>query len=88
MGRTPPHTITGLYDPQNEHDACGVGMVAHIKGAKNHAIVTQALEILANGGEIDYEGATGVNLIGPGESAGSFREIEVQDGKNVTVKFR
>ena len=36
----------GLYDPANEHDACGVGMVAHIKGAKSHAIVAQALEIL------------------------------------------
>ena len=36
----------GLYDPANEHDACGVGMVAHIKGEKSHAIVSQALEIL------------------------------------------
>ena len=36
----------GLYDPRNEHDACGVGMVAHIKGVKSHSIVTQALEIL------------------------------------------
>jgi hypothetical protein len=36
----------GLYDPKNEHDACGVGFVAHIKGAKSHEIITQALEIL------------------------------------------
>jgi len=36
----------GLYDPRNEHDACGVGFVAHIKGAKSHAIISQALEIL------------------------------------------
>ncbi|OZA03506.1 MAG: hypothetical protein B7Y05_23160, partial [Polynucleobacter sp. 24-46-87] len=28
----------GLYDPQNEHDACGVGFVAHIKGKKSHEI--------------------------------------------------
>ncbi len=48
----------------------------------------KALEILANGGDIDYQGATGVELIGPGESAGSYREIEVKDGKNETVKFR
>ena len=41
----------------------------------------KALEILAAGGEVDYQGATGVELIGPGESAGSYREIEVQDGK-------
>ena len=39
---------TGLYDPANEHDACGVGFVAHIKGQKSHAIVTQALKILEN----------------------------------------
>ncbi|MDE4131777.1 ABC transporter substrate-binding protein [Phaeobacter sp. QD34_3] len=48
----------------------------------------KALEILATGGEIDYQGATGVELIGPGESAGSYREIEVKDGVNATVKFR
>ncbi len=36
----------GLYDPANEHDACGVGFVAHIKGKKSHAIVTQGLQIL------------------------------------------
>jgi glutamate synthase domain-containing protein 1 len=33
---------------RNEHDACGVGFVAHIKGEKSHAIITQALEILKN----------------------------------------
>ena len=38
----------GLYDAANEHDACGVGFVAHIKGVKSHAIVTQALKILEN----------------------------------------
>lgn len=48
----------------------------------------KALEILAAGGDIDYQGATGVELIGPGESAGSYREIEVKDGMNATVKFR
>ena len=35
---------SGLYDPRNEHDACGVGMVAHIAGGKSHAIITRALE--------------------------------------------
>jgi branched-chain amino acid transport system substrate-binding protein len=48
----------------------------------------KALDILRDGGEVDYVGASAVELIGPGESAGSYREIEVQDGKNVTVKFR
>ncbi|EDN71242.1 hypothetical protein BGP_5535 [Beggiatoa sp. PS] len=36
----------GLYDSVNEHDACGVGFIVHIKGHKNHDIVTQGLEIL------------------------------------------
>jgi glutamate synthase (NADPH/NADH) large chain len=64
MGRTPPQAATGLYDPRNEHDACGVGMVAHIKGAKSHDIVTQALEILAN---LDHRGAVGADpLLGDG----------------------
>jgi len=54
----------GLYRPSDEHDACGVGFVAHIKGAKNHAIVTQALEILKN---IDHRGAVGADpLLGDG----------------------
>ncbi len=54
----------GLYDPRNEHDACGVGFVAHIKGAKSHAIITQALEILKN---IDHRGAVGADpLLGDG----------------------
>ena len=38
----------GLYQSSQEHDACGVGFVAHIKGAKTHAIVSQALKILEN----------------------------------------
>ena len=42
-----PHK-QGLYDPANEHDACGVGFVAHIKGEKRHEIITQGLEILKN----------------------------------------
>ncbi|GMM91978.1 glutamate synthase large subunit [Qipengyuania sp. MTN3-11] len=58
---TPP---TGLYDPRNEHDACGVGMVAHIKGGKSHAIVSRALEILGN---LDHRGAVGADpLLGDG----------------------
>jgi len=48
----------------------------------------KALEILAGGGEIDYVGATAVELIGAGESAGNYREILVKDGKNTTANFR
>ncbi|WP_100259959.1 glutamate synthase large subunit [Qipengyuania seohaensis] len=54
----------GLYDSANEHDACGVGMVAHIKGEKSHEIITQALTILAN---LDHRGAVGADpLLGDG----------------------
>ena len=48
----------------------------------------KALEILAAGGDIDYVGASAVELIGPGESAGNYREIEMRDGKMVTVGYR
>ncbi|MDT8280531.1 MAG: glutamate synthase subunit alpha, partial [Erythrobacter sp.] len=54
----------GLYDPANEHDACGVGMVAHIKGEKRHAIIAQSLEILE---KLDHRGAVGADpLLGDG----------------------
>lgn len=48
----------------------------------------KALEILAAGGEVDYVGATNVELIGPGEAAGTYREYEVKDAGYSTVKFR
>ncbi|MCB1399921.1 MAG: ABC transporter substrate-binding protein [Rhodobacteraceae bacterium] len=48
----------------------------------------KALELLAAGTDIDYVGATSVELIGAGESAGTFREIEFKDGKIETVKYR
>ncbi|MFD1712224.1 glutamate synthase subunit alpha [Ottowia sp. GY511] len=55
---------TGLYDPANEHDACGVGFVAHIRGEKSHAIISQALKILEN---LDHRGAVGADpLMGDG----------------------
>ncbi len=62
---------TGLYDPRNEHDACGVGLVAHIKGHKSHSIVTQALEILHN---LDHRGATGADPL-LGDGAGILLQI-------------
>jgi glutamate synthase (NADPH) large chain len=46
----------GLYRPQTEHDACGVGFVANIKGHRSHAIVEQALQVLVN---LEHRGATG-----------------------------
>jgi branched-chain amino acid transport system substrate-binding protein len=47
-----------------------------------------ALEMIANGEDVDYIGATAVELIGPGESAGAYREVEVIDGVFETVNFR
>jgi len=56
--------VQGLYDPRNEHDACGVGFVANIKGEKSHRTVARGLEILVN---IDHRGAVGADpLVGDG----------------------
>ncbi len=46
----------GLYDPAYEHDACGVGMVCNLKGAKSHDVVRKALQILVN---LSHRGACG-----------------------------
>ena len=56
----------GLYDPANEHDACGVGFVAHVKGSKSHAIVRQALQVLIN---LQHRGACGCEA-NTGDGAG------------------
>jgi glutamate synthase (NADPH/NADH) large chain len=54
----------GLYDPRNEHDSCGIGFVANIKGRKSHDIVTRGLQILVN---LDHRGAVGADpLMGDG----------------------
>ncbi|MEA4839338.1 MAG: glutamate synthase central domain-containing protein, partial [Rhodospirillaceae bacterium] len=56
----------GLYDPRNEHDACGVGFIVDIKNRKTHGIVTRGLEILAN---LTHRGAVGADP-GMGDGAG------------------
>lgn len=48
----------------------------------------KALEIIKNGGDVDYVGATNVELIGPGEAAGTYREYTIKDGAYETVSFR
>ncbi|HUB15516.1 MAG TPA: glutamate synthase large subunit [Acetobacteraceae bacterium] len=54
----------GLYDPCNEHDACGVGFVVNIKGRKSHDLIRQGLKILVN---LDHRGAVGADpLVGDG----------------------
>lgn len=61
----------GLYSGANEHDACGVGFVAHIKGEKSHNIVRQALKILEN---LDHRGAVGADKL-MGDGAGILLQM-------------
>ncbi len=68
MGHPPKQ---GLYDPRNEHDSCGVGFVADIKGRKSHAIVSQGLELLIN---LDHRGAVGADPL-VGDGAGCLIQI-------------
>ncbi|WP_460275761.1 ABC transporter substrate-binding protein [Celeribacter sp. ULVN23_4] len=50
--------------------------------------LAKALKILSEGGAVNYQGASGVELVSPGESAGNFREFVIQDGTQTTVRFR
>ncbi|HSV47404.1 MAG TPA: glutamate synthase-related protein [Ramlibacter sp.] len=61
----------GLYSAEHEHDACGVGFVAHIKGEKSHAIVQQGLKILEN---LDHRGAVGADKL-MGDGAGILIQL-------------
>ena len=61
----------GLYDPQFEHDACGIGFVVNIKGQKSHAIVRQALTVLAN---LAHRGGAG-SEDNTGDGAGILTQI-------------
>ncbi|MDX8382370.1 MAG: glutamate synthase large subunit [Ghiorsea sp.] len=63
----------GLYNPQNEHDACGVGFVAHIKNKKSHDIVQKGLEILLR---LTHRGAAGAD---PREGDGAGILIQIPD---------
>ncbi len=71
----------GLYDPQFEHDACGVGFIVHMKGEKSHAIVEQALTILLN---LDHRGACGAET-NTGDGAGILLQIPHQFLRKVTA---
>src|SRR5687767_11862299 len=77
----------GLYDPQFEHDACGVGFVVNFKGKRSHEIVRQALTILIN---LRHRGACGCE-VNTGDGAGIlmqmpdkfFRKVCTKDGINL-----
>lgn len=62
---------TSLYDSRYEHDACGVGFIANIKGIKSHKIVAQGLEILTN---LTHRGAVGADPL-QGDGAGILIQI-------------
>ena len=64
-------TKNGLYAGGQEHDACGVGFVAHIKGKKSHDIVKNALQILQN---LDHRGAVGADKL-MGDGAGILIQL-------------
>jgi glutamate synthase (ferredoxin) len=61
----------GLYDPQFEHDACGLGFVVHMKGKKSHQIVTDGLKILVH---LDHRGACGCEA-NTGDGAGILIQV-------------
>ena len=69
--RSWPPLRQGLYDPAQEHDACGLGFIAHIKGQKRHAIITQGLSILRN---LSHRGATGADPL-QGDGAGILIQL-------------
>jgi len=69
----------GLYDPANEHDNCGIGFVAHIKGQKSHDIIERGLEVLEN---MDHRGATSADNK-TGDGAGILMQIPDQYIKEV-----
>lgn len=61
----------GLYDPRNEHDACGIGFVANIKGKRSYGIVDDALKILEN---LKHRGGEGADQKS-GDGAGILTQI-------------
>ena len=63
----------GLYDPAHEHDACGMGFIAHVGGRRSHDIIGQGLKILTN---LDHRGGVGAD---PEMGDGSGCLIQIPD---------
>ena len=74
----------GLYDPAFEHDACGVGFVAHLKGEQSHHIVAKGLELLAN---LEHRGAVGAEK-NSGDGAGILTQMPDQFLRRVLKEDR
>ncbi|MGE0114615.1 MAG: glutamate synthase large subunit [Steroidobacteraceae bacterium] len=77
----------GLYDPQFEHDACGVGFVVDMKGRKSHRILQQGIEVLKN---LDHRGASG-SEVNTGDGAGVLMQMPhkflVEATKKASIKL-
>ena len=82
----------GLYRPEHEHDACGVGVVANVRGEKSHSIVKDALQVLMN---LGHRGACGCDP-DTGDGAGIliqmpdefFRKVAARQGMNLPAQGR
>src|ERR1051325_3361466 len=72
----------GLYDPQFEHDACGVGFIANVKGRKSHTIIRDALTALVN---LNHRGACGCEA-NTGDGAGILMQTPHEFLKTVAAK--
>ena len=85
-------TVLAMQAAKSTDSSQFKGKVFEVANAPGEKIypgeITKGLAILAKGGQIDYVGASAVELIEPGESAGSYREVVVKDGQFDTVGYR
>ena len=86
---TTPIKKQGLYDPNHEHENCGIGLIVDMKGRKSHDIVSGALEICVN---LDHRGGCGCDPI-TGDGAGIFLQLPHkfslrQFSKNIKSNFQ
>ena len=73
----------GLYDPDNEHDSCGVGFLCHLKGKKSHDIIKGALDMNVC---MDHRGGCGFDAA-TGDGAGLFFQLPHKFFKTVTSEL-
>jgi len=74
----------GLYDPQFEHDACGVGFIAHVKGQKSHALIRDALTALVN---LNHRGACGCEAKGDDTAIRRPQPLVRNSGTNACIRL-
>ena len=80
--RLGPPPKQGLYDPQFEHDSCGVGFVVNMKGKKSHQIILDGIQVLVN---LDHRGACGCEA-NTGDGAGILMQVPHEFLAKVTSK--